>query len=252
MVNYETTIVDLEASVGGVYQTTVAPVPVKSSRSWIWKTVAAIAFIGLCATAALFFAWHTTKPDQKELQNFSEKQITPEKQFSTTTPGHGIMLKQIAENTKAAIHLHGERYHAGKSYVLKWVSGVDQSFEQGGLQLNNKNEIHIPADGLYFVYSQVSYAIQCNMDEGEDNAPRNFLSHTILRYTDAVGDQMPLQNSAHSVCQSKEEGGKTVYSTIYLGAVFQLMEGDKLSTKTTRVADVEEEYAKTFFGVFAL
>lgn len=60
MVKYETTLVDLEAGVGGVYQTTVAPVPVKSSKSWIWKTVVVIAFLGLCATAAVFFAWHMT------------------------------------------------------------------------------------------------------------------------------------------------------------------------------------------------
>lgn len=59
MVKYETTL-DLEAGVGGVYQTTVAPVPVKSSKSWIWKTVVVIAFLGLCATAAVFFAWHMT------------------------------------------------------------------------------------------------------------------------------------------------------------------------------------------------
>ncbi|XP_077064097.1 tumor necrosis factor b (TNF superfamily, member 2) [Siphateles boraxobius] len=241
MVNYETTI-DVEASVGGVYQTTVAPVPVKSSRSWIWKTVAAIAFLCLCTIAALFFAWHTMKPNQKELQIFSGEQI------STTTPDQGIMLKQIAENTKAAIHLHGE--HTKGSDLLKWVGNVDQSFAQGGLKLVN-NEIHIPEDGLYFVYSQVSYGIKCNMDKGDENAPLNFLSHSILRYTDAVGKKMPLQSSAHSVCQSNEDG-KTVYSTVYLGAVFKLMEGDKLSTKTSRVADVEEEYSKTFFGVFAL
>lgn len=58
MVRYETTLVDMEAGVGGVYQTTVAPVPVKSSRSWIWKTLAAVAFISLCVVAALFFSWH--------------------------------------------------------------------------------------------------------------------------------------------------------------------------------------------------
>ncbi|KAK7156701.1 hypothetical protein R3I94_006668 [Phoxinus phoxinus] len=246
MVKYETTIVDLEASVGGVYQTTVAPVPVKPSRSWIWKTVAAVAFLCLCAIAALLFAWHTRKLEV-ELPSFSGKQISTSK-ISTTTADNGIMLKQIAENTKAAIHLHGE--HVQNSDLLRWVGGVDQSFAQGGLKLVN-NEIHIPAGGLYFVYSQVSYAINCNVDEGDDNAGLNFLSHSILRYTDAVGKWMPLQSSAHSVCQSNEDG-KTVYSTVYLGAVFQLMEDDKLSTSTTRVVDVEEEYAKTFFGVFAL
>uniref|UniRef100_A0A672K5M3 Lymphotoxin-alpha n=1 Tax=Sinocyclocheilus grahami TaxID=75366 RepID=A0A672K5M3_SINGR len=224
---YETTIVDMNAGAGGVYQTTVAPIPVKSSRSWIWKTVAAIAFLALCAVAAVFFSLHVMK------------------QISTPSE-QGRMLKQIAERTKAAIHLHGESQTS-----LKWVSGVDQSFEQGGLKLAN-NMIHIPADGLYFVYSQVSYAIQCNLDEADEaDEAQNFLSHTIWRYTDAVGELKALQNSAHSICQSQEDG-KTTYSTIYLGAVFKLMEGDKLSTKTMRLTDVEEDYAKTFFGVFAL
>ncbi|RXN18738.1 tumor necrosis factor-like protein [Labeo rohita] len=221
MVKYETTIVDLEASAGGVYQTTVAPVPVKSSRSWIWKTLAAIAFIALCAVAAVFFAWHVTKQNQTELPSYSEKQI------STTTGEHSSSLPNDS---------------------LKWVSGVDQSFEQGGLKLDD-NKILIPADGLYFVYSQVSYSIQCNPDE--DELTQKFLSHSIWRYTDAVTDWKPLQNSAHSVCQSQEDG-KTTYSTIYLGAVFKLMQGDKLSTKTSHAAEVEENYAKTFFGVFAL
>ncbi|ROL45152.1 Tumor necrosis factor [Anabarilius grahami] len=244
MVKYETTIVDLEAGVGGVYQTTVAPVPVKSSKSWIWKTVVVIAFLGLCATAAVFFAWHMTKPIQGDLPFFSEKQIS-------TPSEHGKTLKQIAKKTKAAIHLHGQHKGGQKQESLEWVTGVDQSFEQGGLKLE-KNEIHIPANGLYFVYSQVSYAIQCNTDGGDDGgAAQNFLSHSIWRYTDAVGKPMPLQSSAHSVCQSHEDES-TTYSTVYLGAVFQLMEGDRLSTKTTHVADVEENYAKTFFGVFAL
>ncbi|XP_059371061.1 tumor necrosis factor b (TNF superfamily, member 2) [Carassius carassius] len=241
MVQYETTV-DLEAGAGGVYQTTVVPLPLKSSRSWIWKTVAAVAFLALCAVAAVFFAWHLT--DQKEIKFFSEKQISPQSEQER-------MLKQIAEKTKAAIHLHGEHNSNPKSDSLKWVSGVDQSFEQGGLKLDN-NEIHIPADGLYFVYSQVSYAIQCKLDENnEDDDAMKFLSHSIWRYTDAVEQWKPLQNSAHSVCQSKDDG-KTTYSTIYLGAVFKLMEGDKLATKTSRMTDVEEDYAKTFFGVFAL
>ncbi|XP_016123542.1 tumor necrosis factor-like [Sinocyclocheilus grahami] len=244
MVKYETTLVDLEAGAGGVYQTTVASLPVKSSSSWIWKTVAAIAFVTLCAVAAAFFAWHVMKLNQRERHVFSDKQIsTPSEQ--------GKMLKQIAERTKAAIHLHGEHNSNSQSDSLQWVSGVDQSFEQGGLKLVD-NKIHIPADGLYFVYSQVSYATQCNLDEAnEDDAAQKFLSHSIWRYTDAVGDWKPLQNSAHSICQSLEDR-KTTYSTIYLGAVFKLMEGDKLSTKTTYVANVEEDYAKTFFGVFAL
>nr|WOL43029.1 tumor necrosis factor alpha [Osteobrama belangeri] len=244
MVKYETTVLDLEAGAGGVYQTTVAPVPVKSSRSWIWKTVAVIAFLALCAVAAFFFTKHVMESNKKDFPSFMV-----EKQIGTPTE-QGKMLKQIAERTKAAIHLHGE-HDSSKTESLKWVTGVDQSFEQGGLKLND-NMIHIPADGLYFVYSQVSYQIHCNLDEtDEDEGAQKFLSHSIFRYTVAVEKWMPLQNSAHSVCQSQEDG-KTTYSTIYLGAVFKLMEGDKLKTTTTRLNNIDDNYANTFFGVFAL
>ncbi len=59
MAKYETTL-DLEAGAGGVYHTTVAPIPVKPSRSWIWKTLGAIVIVALCAVAALFFSWNVT------------------------------------------------------------------------------------------------------------------------------------------------------------------------------------------------
>nr|AAI16496.1 Tumor necrosis factor b (TNF superfamily, member 2) [Danio rerio]AAI64826.1 Tnfb protein [Danio rerio] len=242
MVRYETTLVDMEAGVGGVYQTTVAPVPVNSSRSWIWKTLAAVAFVGLCVVAAFFFTWHVMKPNEEgqkpNREHLKQRITTP-----SASSDHGKVLKQIAQSTKAAIHLHGDP--SGQS--LKWVGGVDQAFQQGGLRLEN-NEIIIPKDGLYFVYSQVSYETLCVEDVEGDG--QKYLSHTINRYTDAVREKMPLQYSANSVCQSLD--GKTSYSTIYLGAVFDLFGDDRLSTHTTRVGDIENNYAKTFFGVFAL
>ncbi|XP_065136146.1 tumor necrosis factor b (TNF superfamily, member 2) [Paramisgurnus dabryanus] len=238
---YQTTVIDLEAGMDGVYQKTVVPVPVKSSRSWIWKTLGAIIFVSLCAVASVFIAWH-----------FMEKRenvILSEKYISTPPSEHEVILQQIAERTKAAIHLHGERGDSAKQEI-QWVTDVDQSFEQGGLKLTD-NEIRIPADGLYFVYSQVSYAVKCSLDEDDESVAQKYLSHTIMRFSDAMGQKMPLQNSAHSICKSGEDG-KTMYRPIYLGAVFKLLEGDRLSTKTTNVDDVEQDYAKTFFGVFAL
>ncbi|KAA0702200.1 Tumor necrosis factor [Triplophysa tibetana] len=241
MAKYETTIVDLEAGVQGVYQSTVVALPVKSSRSWIWKTFAAIVFLGLCAAASVFIAWHLTDREQ----NKKEKQILSVEQIRTSSE-HEKVLHQIAERTKAAIHLHGGASASEKS--LKWVSGVDQSFEQGGLKLID-NKIHIPVDGLYFVYSQVAYHVQCRV--GEDGETQKFLSHNILRLSDEMGGQMPLQDSGHSICQSGENE-KMTYSTIYLGAVFKLRQGDSLSTKTNYVEYIDDDYSKTFFGVFAL
>ncbi|XP_057207404.1 tumor necrosis factor b (TNF superfamily, member 2) [Triplophysa rosa] len=238
MAKYETTIVDLEADVQGVYQKTVVPLPVKSSRSWIWKTFAVIVFLGLCAAASVFFACHLT--DRK--QNKSENPILSGEQIGTPSE-HVKVLHQIAERTKAAIHLHGG---VGEK-SLKWVSGVDQSFEQGGLELIDNN-IRIPADGLYFVYSQVAYGVPCKV--GEDGETQKFLSHNILRISDEMGGQMPLQDSGHSICQSGEN--EMTYSTIYLGAVFKLLQGDRLSTSTNYVDYIDDDSSKTFFGVFAL
>ncbi|TRY96746.1 hypothetical protein DNTS_009610 [Danionella cerebrum] len=240
MAKYETTV-DLKPCLEGVYQTTVVPVPHKPSRSWIWKIAAVVTFL---AVAAVLFSWHLMNPKQKEHKSFEEPHISPPSE-------HGRMLQQIAESTKAAIHLHGTR----ENQTLKWLSGVDHAFVQGGLQLV-ENKIKIPDNGLYFVYSQVSYATKCKLnkneveinDESQDN---KYLSHSIWRKTDEVKDPIPLQNSAHSACQSPNEG-ETSYNTIYLGAVFKLMEDDELYTVTTNVEDVSGHTSQTFFGVFAL
>ncbi|KAI7801142.1 tumor necrosis factor TNF superfamily [Triplophysa rosa] len=215
MAKYETTV-DLKAGVECLK--TVVPIQVKSSRSWIWKTFAVIVFLYLSVAASVFFAWHLMKQDNMEIQILSAEQIS--------TPS-------------------GELNQTLKS--LKWVSGGQQSFEQGGLELID-NKIRIPADGLYFVYSQVAYGVPCKV--GEDGETQKFLSHNIMRYSDTMGGQMPLQDSGHSICQSGEN--EMTYSTIYLGAVFKLLQGDRLSTSTNYVDYIDDDSSKTFFGVFAL
>ncbi|XP_056613141.1 tumor necrosis factor-like [Triplophysa dalaica] len=227
MAKYETTVVVPKAGVEGLK--TVVPIQVKSSRCWIWKTFAVIVFLGLCIAASVFFPWHLMKAEQ-----------------ISTASEHRQVLQETAKRTKAAIHLHGELNQTKKS--MKWVSGGKQSFEQGGLKLID-NKIHIPVDGLYFVYSQVAYGVQCKKDR--DGETQKFLSHSILRYSDEMGAQIPLQDSGHFICQSGKNK-KITYSTIYLGAVFKLLQGDRLSTSTNYEDYIDDDSSKTFFGLFAL
>lgn len=140
---------------------------------------------------------------------------------------------------------------------LVWRSDQGQAFTQGDFQLTG-NAIRIPATGLYFVYSQASFRVACG-DEEQDAQGRGptALSHRVWRLTDIVGGQTTLLSAVRSACQLQAgEGGSGEgqgwYNTIYLGAVFQLKEGDKLWTETNQLAELETDEGKNFFGVFAL
>lgn len=146
--------------------------------------------------------------------------------------------------------------------AVEWKTQVDQSHSQGGLELEN-NEIVIPQDGLYFVYSQASFRVSCSSDDA-NSQPMVHLSHSVRRSSRSYGNNdatTPYKTILHSVrtaCQktvsSDSDGEGSWYSAVYMGAVFSLNEQDRLKTVTEEkiLPDLEDEPGKTFFGVFAL
>jgi len=128
----------------------------------------------------------------------------------------------------------------------------DQAFSSGGLKLVNR-EIIIPDDGIYFVYTQVSFHISCSTDktQGDDAV---YISHVVNRFSDSYGSSKSLFSAIRSVCEHTPDTQDLTYNTIYLGAAFQLRARDRLSTETTPnlLHRVDNDNGKTFFGVFAL
>lgn len=164
------------------------------------------------------------------------------------------LLIHAANSKKPFVILASGQHHEKMS--LHWVSGVDQSFTKGGLKLENNN-ILIPRDGLYFVYSQASYIIICKSSEEDDDSSNIYLSYSILwsSLTAPSKNKRYLLNGIKSVCQTKTEeqmNEQYVYDSIYLGAVFQLYKGDKLSTEANHLTNIDDHSSKTFFGVFEL
>ncbi len=135
---------------------------------------------------------------------------------------------------------------------LDWKQNLDQAFVSGGLELVAR-EIIIPNDGIYFVYSQVSFHISCKNDMTEDHDVVH-MSHAVWRYSESYSSYKPLFSAIRSACVHASDTEDLWYSTIYLGAAFNLRAGDKLRTDTTTelLPRVENENGKTFFGVFAL
>lgn len=136
---------------------------------------------------------------------------------------------------------------------VEWLTNADQSFASG-LKLEG-NEIKILHSGLYFVYSQASYRLNCNTDDKETEGQVMHMSHTVSRWSDAYGSWKPLLSSTRSACRKTiEDYPSHWFGAIYLGAAFNLDAGDRLRTDmdTKLLAKVESTGGQTFFGAFSL
>lgn len=142
---------------------------------------------------------------------------------------------------------------------VEWQKDVDQSHSQGGLELD-KNEIVIPRDGLYFVYTQASFRVDCSSDADDTSShPMVHLSHTVQRWSRSYAPKyVTILHSIRTVCQKTTSGDSDEdgnwYSAVYMGAVFNLYAHDRLRTQTEEamLEKLEDEPGKNFFGVFAL
>ncbi|XP_041665382.1 tumor necrosis factor a (TNF superfamily, member 2) [Cheilinus undulatus] len=215
------------------------------------KVTSALLVFTLClataAAAVLLFNNYTQKPGQDE---------------DTYDLHH--TLRQIS-NVRAAIHLEGHHNESMKTSV-EWQAQVDQYHSQGGFTLDD-NEIVIPQNGLYFVYSQASFRVSCSggNDQDDDSAhnPLVHVSHTVKRWSSSYGNnrRREYQTILHSVrtaCQKMnssdpDQDGKW-FTAVYMGAVFNLRRGDRLKTvmEERMLQQLEDDAGKTFFGVFAL
>lgn len=137
---------------------------------------------------------------------------------------------------------------------MEWKDKVDQSHSQGELRLED-NEIVIPRSGLYFVYSQASFDVNCQ------SGSMVHLSHIVKRWSEAYGNDdtkrqyQTILHSLRTACQGGESNNQERwFSSIYMGAVFNLKAGDRLRTEMEErmLHSLEDSPGKNFFGVFAL
>ncbi|XP_030638880.1 tumor necrosis factor b (TNF superfamily, member 2) [Chanos chanos] len=216
------------------------------SKALVSKLCGVAVFVTFCVVASFFFACHMTKQNQKEFQSTAQTSSEDE---------HQQLLKQVAQTAKAAVHLNGELQLGRVGDSILWQNNVSQAFSQGELRLEN-NEIIIPHPGLYFVYTQASYHVKCRQNSDDDEDRHSPVSLTVFHQSIALnGKKLRLLRSVKSVCQSAEndaDDDENSYTTVYLGAVFQLHAKDKLSVESNHLTDIEFEPEKTFFGVFAL
>ncbi|KAB1280101.1 Tumor necrosis factor ligand superfamily member 15 [Camelus dromedarius] len=136
--------------------------------------------------------------------------------------------------------------------ALHWEHELGLAFTKNRMNYTNKFLV-IPESGDYFVYSQITF--RGTTSECGEISQRRRLSKpdsiivVITKVTDSYPEPTQLLMGTKSVC----EIGSNWFQPIYLGAMFSLHEGDKLTVNVSDISLVDyTKEDKTFFGAFLL
>lgn len=155
-------------------------------------------------------------------------------------------LSSQAPGDKPVAHVVANQQIVGQ---LQWQSKVVNALLANGVQLTD-NQLVVPANGLYLVYSQVLFK-----GRGCPHAPL-LLTHTVSCFSVSYQDKISLLSAIKSPCQREAPEGTEAlpwYEPVYLGGVFQLNKGDRLSAETNLPAYLDfSESGQVYFGIVAL
>ncbi|XP_062938731.1 tumor necrosis factor ligand superfamily member 15 [Cynocephalus volans] len=136
--------------------------------------------------------------------------------------------------------------------TLHWEHELGLAFTKNRMNYTNKFLV-IPEAGDYFVYSQVTFrgtTSECgDISHGRQQNKPDSIIVVITKVKDSYPEPTQLLTGTKSMCET----GSTWFQPIYLGAMFSLQEGDKLTVNVSDISLVDyTKEDKTFFGAFLL
>ncbi|NWY42230.1 TNFL6 factor, partial [Sylvia atricapilla] len=152
-------------------------------------------------------------------------------------PCAGQKEQLVQKEARKAAHLTGNP--AQQDLPLEWEPISGHAYTSG-IQYHNRGLL-ISEPGLYFVYSKVLFrGSACDSQ---------LLSHVVYKRNPASpGSLVLMEDKAFNFCT----GQKMWARNSYLGAVFKLRKMDSLHVNVSKIALVNFEESKTFFGLFKL
>uniref|UniRef100_A0A2K6SIV6 Tumor necrosis factor n=1 Tax=Saimiri boliviensis boliviensis TaxID=39432 RepID=A0A2K6SIV6_SAIBB len=206
--------------------------PQGSRRRWF---LSLFSFLLVAGATALFCLLHfgVIGPQREEGLSFS---------FSLSSSGSSSRIP----SDKPVAHVVANPQAEGQ---LQWLNRRANALLANGVELRD-NQLVVPSDGLYLVYSQVLFKGQ--------GCPSTFtlLTHSISRIAVSYQAKVNLLSAIKSPCQRETpRGAKTHpwYEPIYLGGVFQLEKGDRLSAEISPPDSLDlAESGQVYFGIIGL
>ncbi|XP_076435863.1 uncharacterized protein LOC143275556 [Babylonia areolata] len=169
--------------------------------------------------------------------------------------GHG----RSREQEKPSAHLMGypqrqdHNQAPGRQFPIGlWIHEEDLAFTHHVTYRHGR--IVVPEDGLYFVYSQVAFLevlpIGASSNPSIYSTESPSLSHYLYRYNIIYpngGEEKLVQNSITKCWGPNRAFGEY---TSYLGAVFNLRQGDEVFVKVSNVTMMAPDPKSNYFGLF--
>ncbi|KAM7092526.1 tumor necrosis factor ligand superfamily member 15 isoform 2-T2 [Molossus nigricans] len=135
--------------------------------------------------------------------------------------------------------------------ALDWQHEHGLAFTKNRMNYTNKFLV-IPLSGDYFVYSQITFrgtTSKCGEIQGNRRNKPDAIIVVITKVTDSYPEPTELLMGTKTVCEISTNW----FQPIYLGAMFSLQEGDKLTVNVSDISLVDyTKEDKTFFGAFLL
>uniref|UniRef100_A0A8C0VPQ6 Tumor necrosis factor ligand superfamily member 6 n=1 Tax=Cyanistes caeruleus TaxID=156563 RepID=A0A8C0VPQ6_CYACU len=147
------------------------------------------------------------------------------------------MEQPVQKEARRAAHLTGNP--AQQDLPLEWEPISGHAYTSG-IQYQQRGLV-VSEPGLYFVYSKVLFrGSACDSQ---------LLSHVVYkRNPSSPGSLVLMEDKATNFCTGKRMWARNSY----LGALFKLRKMDSLHVNVSKIALVNFEESKTFFGLFKL
>ncbi|KAM9283536.1 tumor necrosis factor ligand superfamily member 6 [Morus bassanus] len=149
----------------------------------------------------------------------------------------GEKEQSMKQEARKAAHLTGNP--AQRDLPLEWEPISGHAFTDG-IQYRDQGLV-INETGLYFVYSNVLFRGSVCSSQ--------VLTHVVYKKNPASpGNNVLMEDKVINYCMSQ----KTWARKSYMGALFKLRKMDSLHVNVSKIALVNFEESKTFFGLFKL
>lgn len=186
------------------------------------------------------------------LELFVEKRLLEEMAGGTIRPAHQSTSNR---NITYAAHLMGYNRKIqqpgipGNQFSIpNWIHEEDLAFTNGVQYRNGR--LVVPEDGLYYVYSHVSFEENFGHGSSGSRSVSNSLSHYLYRYNIIYpngGEELLIMNSLTKCWDENKQFGE--YSS-YLGALFKLRRRDELLVKVSNLTTIVTNHKINSFGFF--
>ncbi|XP_058698683.1 tumor necrosis factor ligand superfamily member 6 [Poecile atricapillus] len=189
-----------------------------------------VAFTGV--GLSIFKIFHLEKEVDELRESASAEHIPPASQKLT-----GQKEQPVQKEVRRAAHLTGNP--AQQDLPLEWEPISGHAYTSG-IQYQQRGLL-VSEPGLYFVYSKVLFrGTACDSQ---------LLSHVVYkRNPSSPGSLVLMEDKATNFCTGKRMWARNSY----LGALFKLRKMDSLHVNVSKIALVNFEESKTFFGLFKL